>query len=90
MTAHIARLFALMWLLMEEPRRHQRRALAARFSVSERQITKDLAVLEAGLRCRIRASPTGYYLDPALRLTVPYRPRADPGEADPAPLPFSV
>lgn len=77
MTAHIARLFALMWLLMEEPRCHQRRALAARFSVSERQITKDLAVLEAGLRCRIRASPTGYYLDPALRLAVPYEPADD-------------
>ncbi len=46
--------------------------------------------MKAGLRCRIRASPTGYYLDPALRLTVPYRPRADPGEDDPAPLPCSV
>ena len=74
MTAHVARLFALMWLLMEEPRRHQRRALAVRFGVSERQSTKDLAVLEAGLRCRIVASPTGYHLDPELRLTVPYEP----------------
>ena len=75
MTAHVARLFDLMWLLMAEPRRHQRRALAAHFGVSERQITKDLAMLAAGLRCRIRASPTGYHLDPALRLTVPYEPR---------------
>ncbi len=74
-TAHVARLFDLMWLLMEEPRRHQRRALAARFRVSERQITKDLAILAAGLRCRILASPTGYHLDPELRLTVPYEPR---------------
>ena len=90
MTAHIARLFALMWLLMEEPRRHQRRALAARFGVSERQLTKDLSVLAAGLRCRIRASPTGYHLDPVLCLTVPYRPRDDPRGEQPAPLRFAV
>ncbi len=37
-------------------------------------ITKDLAVLAAGLRRRILASPTGYHLDPELRLTVPYEP----------------
>ncbi len=37
-------------------------------------ITKDLAVLAAGLRRRILASPTGYHLDPELRLTVSYEP----------------
>ncbi len=37
-------------------------------------ITKDLALLAAGLRCRLRASPTGYHLDPAVHLAVPYQP----------------
>ncbi len=37
-------------------------------------ITKDLAVLATGLRCRIVTSPTGYHFDPELRLAVPYEP----------------
>lgn len=73
--ARTERLFDLMWLLLEEPRRWTRKRLAAHYGLSERQITKDLATLERGMRCPIVHSRQGYYFDNDLRICVPYRPR---------------
>lgn len=61
--SRLARCLNLVALVNAEPRRWQRRALAARYGVSERQITKDLVVIEAALEIGIGHVREGYYLD---------------------------
>lgn len=74
----LARLVDLMLVLLLEPRKYNRRALAERYDVSERQITKDFELLREQLNLQIERDPQagGYYIAgiPRLRsleLTLP-------------------
>lgn len=66
----LTRLIDIILLLSQEPRRHNRAALAARYGVSERQITKDLQLLRDQLYLRVERDPQGkgYYLASVPRL----------------------
>ncbi len=67
----ITRVLNLLARINAEPRQWTRKRLAAHYGVSERQITKDLSVLEHALDITIRHTQAGYYLDPPLPLPAP-------------------
>lgn len=70
----LCRLLGIIVALAERP--HQRRELAERFGVSERQITNDLAVLrQAGIT--VDRTPQGYRL---AREVFPFPGPVAPGE----------
>ena len=60
----VVRLLDLLWRITREPHTWTRALLAASYGVSERQITKDLAVLRSALGCDLRHTQQGYYLGP--------------------------
>jgi predicted DNA-binding transcriptional regulator YafY len=56
-----ARVLQLAYLIASSPGRYSRRELAQRFEISERMVTKDLAILRHGLLLDLQSSPDGYY-----------------------------
>jgi predicted DNA-binding transcriptional regulator YafY len=56
-----ARVLQLAYLIASSPARYTRRALAQRFEISERMVTKDLSILRHGLLLDVRSSAEGYY-----------------------------
>ncbi len=74
-TKRIARLIKLAALLAAQPGRWRRASLSARYEVSERQIARDLELLN-GCGYAVRRTPTGYAFEhapvlPTLSLDVP-------------------
>lgn len=67
----ITRALNLLARINAEPRQWTRRRLAAHYRVSERTITKDLAVLEHALAVAVLHARTGYYLAAPLPLPAP-------------------
>jgi len=66
----VARLVDIVLLLSQYPRQYNRAALAERYGVTERQITKDLQLLRDRLHLAIERDPggRGYYLESVPRL----------------------
>lgn len=62
------RLLELTWLIANAPRQWNRKRLATRYEISERQITKDLDLLRHGLHFPIERSLEGYYFERVPRL----------------------
>lgn len=66
----VARLVDMVLLLGQYPRQYNRAALAERYGVTERQVTKDLQLLRERLELAIERDPSGqgYYLASVPRL----------------------
>jgi predicted DNA-binding transcriptional regulator YafY len=58
-----ARILEIVRIIATAPRRYGRKALADRFEISERMITKDLSIIRNGLKLEILSSPDGYYFE---------------------------
>lgn len=67
-TRRTARVLELISLIASGPRHWTRKRLAAKFGVSERQITKDLEILKHGLKFEIEHAREGYYFTRVPRL----------------------
>lgn len=67
-TRRTARVLEMISLISSGPRHWTRKRLAAKFNVSERQITKDLEILKHGLKFEIEHAREGYYFTRVPRL----------------------
>ena len=58
-----ARILEIVRIIATAPRRYSRKALAERFEIGERMITKDLSIIRNGLKLEVISSPDGYYFE---------------------------